>query len=168
MYDYDFVRDVNGTDASMGDVTFVAVDGTLEPGIPGKEGSVTTRTLVMVAALIIIAVVTFGGNAVVLLSFALEKKMRTKFNMFIFNLALTDIIVSLTTSFYAMDLLFGCWPFSELLCGVWIFFDWGMTFLSIFTLMAVSLDRYWAACYSVHYRANNTRCKNVVILSLTW
>ena len=35
----------------------------------------------------------------------------------------------------------GYWPFGEIMCGVWIFFDYGMTFASVFTLVAISLDR---------------------------
>ena len=35
----------------------------------------------------------------------------------------------------------GTWPFGEVMCAVWIFFDYGMTFASVFTLVVISLDR---------------------------
>ena len=35
----------------------------------------------------------------------------------------------------------GSWPFGEFMCAVWIFFDYGMTFASVFTLVVISLDR---------------------------
>ena len=58
------------------------------------------------------------------------------------NLAVTDVSVAVTAmSFYTFDVLLGYWPFGEFMCGVWIFFDYGMTFASVFTLLAISLDR---------------------------
>ena len=59
------------------------------------------------------------------------------------NLAVTDVSVGLTAmSFYTFDVLLGYWPFGDFMCGVWIFFDYGLTFTSVFTLVAISLDRY--------------------------
>ncbi len=64
------------------------------------------------------------------------------FNLYVVNLAVTDVSVAVTAmSFYTFDVLLGYWPFGEFMCGVWIFFDYGMTFASVFTLLAISLDR---------------------------
>ena len=58
------------------------------------------------------------------------------------NLAITDVSVAIfAMSFYTFDVLLGYWPFGEFMCGVWIFFDYGMTFASVFTLVAISFDR---------------------------
>ena len=46
--------------------------------------------------------------------------------------------------------------------------DWGMTFASIYTLVAISIDRYWAACYSLHYRRHNTKKRTIVIIVMIW
>ena len=46
--------------------------------------------------------------------------------------------------------------------------DWGMTFASIYTLVAISIDRYWAACYSLHYRRHNTKRRTIVIIVMIW
>ena len=58
--------------------------------------------------------------------------------------------------------------FFQVICGLWIFMDWGMTFASIYTLVAISIDRYWAACYSVHYKLHNTRRRTIFIILLVW
>lgn len=63
----------------------------------------------------------------------------------VLQLMLADVAVALTAmSFYTFDVLLGYWPFGEVLCGIWIFFDYGMTFASVFTLVAISVDRYWS------------------------
>ena len=79
----------------------------------------------------------------VILCFFVEKKLwKVNFNIFILNLAVTDVMVScMAIPFYSIDFYFGHWPFDEITCAVWIFFDWGMTFASIFTLVAISVDR---------------------------
>nr|KAG5697453.1 hypothetical protein BaRGS_029344 [Batillaria attramentaria] len=94
---------------------------------------------------------------------------RTVFNMYIVNLAITDISVAVTAmSFYATFLVLGYWPFGEFMCIVWMFFDYGMTFASVFTLLAISVDRYWSVRWIVHYRSMKTRRRAVVGIATTW
>ena len=83
--------------------------------------------------------------------------------------AITDLLVSLTAMpFYTINYAMCYWPFGEALCWMWIFMDWGMTFASIFTLVAISIDRYWAACWSSHYRNHNSRNRTLISIALIW
>ncbi|ELT97489.1 hypothetical protein CAPTEDRAFT_39253, partial [Capitella teleta] len=88
--------------------------------------------------------VTLFGNILVLLAFASDRKLgKINFNLYIVNLAITDICVSaIGMPLYALDLYRGSWPFDQVTCALWILLDWGMTFLSIFTLVAISVDRF--------------------------
>ncbi|ELU05638.1 hypothetical protein CAPTEDRAFT_145497, partial [Capitella teleta] len=71
------------------------------------------------------------------------KKLRNTFTFYIANLAITDLMVGMVAMlFYTFDTVLGYWPFGQFMCGVWIFFDYAMTFASVFTLVAISLDRY--------------------------
>lgn len=56
----------------------------------------------------------------------------------------------------------------QILCGLWIFTDFGMTLASIFTLLAISVDRYWSVHWSNHYRTHNTPRKARVIIAVIW
>ncbi|ELT93321.1 hypothetical protein CAPTEDRAFT_74776, partial [Capitella teleta] len=100
---------------------------------------------------------TLFGNILVLLAFASDRKLgKINFNLYIVNLAITDVCVSaIAMPFFALDLYRGGWPFDQVTCALWIFIDWGMTFMSIFTLVAISVDRYWAACWPNSYRKLN-------------
>ncbi|KAK7484144.1 hypothetical protein BaRGS_00024633, partial [Batillaria attramentaria] len=105
----------------------------------------------------------------VLIAVARTKRLQTVFNLYIVNLAFTDISVALgAMSFYTTENILGYWPFGEFMCGVWIFFDYGMTFASVFTLLAISVDRYWSVRWSVHYRSMKTRRTAVVGIAMTW
>ena len=107
----------------------------------GEGRSLAKWTLVIL--LWITAFITFFGNLLVILAFVVEKKLfKVNFNIFILNLAVTDVLVStMAVPFYSIDVYVGYWPFNEIVCAVWIFCDWGMTFASIFTLVAISVDR---------------------------
>ncbi|KAK7484149.1 hypothetical protein BaRGS_00024638 [Batillaria attramentaria] len=116
-----------------------------------------------------IVLTTIVGNALVLIAVARNKHLQTVFNIYIVNLAITDISVAFTGMiFYATFLVLGYWPFGELMCIVWIFFDFEMTFESVFTILAISVDRYWSVRWSVHYRSTKTRKTAVLTLATTW
>ncbi len=71
----------------------------------------------------VIVILTFLGNVLVLAAFIYEKKLRTNFNLFILNLALTDILVACTAiPLYATDYSLGYFPFNEVWykCKLWV------------------------------------------------
>ncbi|KAK2188175.1 hypothetical protein NP493_142g03003 [Ridgeia piscesae] len=128
----------------------------------------TVRILVCLGLFIII-IITILGNVVVVAAFVIEKKLRNTFTFYILNLAITDVCVAVTAmTFYTFDILLGWWPFGEVLCGFWIFFDYGMTFASVFTLVAISVDRFWSVQWSLHYRQHNTMRKTTVVIVVIW
>ena len=113
---------------------------------------------------------TFLGNLIVLVAFAKDPKLTANtFSYYIINLAVTDILVASTAmSFYSIDVLLGYWPFGGFMCGVWIASDYGMTFASVFTLVAISLDRYYSVTWCIHYRRHNTKRKAKVVIAIVW
>ncbi|ELU17631.1 hypothetical protein CAPTEDRAFT_45911, partial [Capitella teleta] len=96
--------------------------------------------------------------------------LQVNFNIFILNLAITDLTVSCVgMPFFALDLIFGRWIFDEVTCAMWILSDWGMTFASVFFLVAISIDRYWAACWPKSYRSLNTNnTRTLVTVAIVW
>lgn len=76
---------------------------------------VTAKNILVTLTLSIIVLITIAGNLLVLLSFALDAKLRQPFNYFIVNLAVTDLLVALfAMSFYTIDTLLGYWPFGTI------------------------------------------------------
>ncbi|XP_064596148.1 muscarinic acetylcholine receptor M3-like [Liolophura sinensis] len=129
----------------------------------------TTDKIIICVVFYIIVFVTIFGNVLVLLAIKVEKRLQTLFNYYIINLAVTDIAVAVTAmSFYTLDVTLGYWPFGEIMCAIWIFCDYGMTFASVFTLIAISLDRFWSVTWSLHYRTHHTRKKCLIIIAVIW
>ena len=167
MTTYDYVH--NGT-YSEEFLTATAAGNVSTHGHDATVKDVSVWVWLLSVCLFLTAVVTFLGNGLVLLTFFMDKRLlRSNFNVFLINLTFTDISVSITAiPLYAVDYLYGFWPFNDRLCSVWIFCDWGMTFASVYTLLAISVDRYWAVCWSHHYRAHNTRKMTFSIVAAIW
>lgn len=89
--------------------------------------------VLIAVTLFTITLITIAGNVLVLVAVKVEKKLHTSFNYYIVNLAITDAAVAATAmSFKATHTVFGYWPFGEILCGLWIFFDYGEKFYKYF------------------------------------
>ena len=116
-----------------------------------------------------IVMVTIFGNVLVLVAVYVNKNLQTTFNYYVVNLAVTDFAVAATAmSFHTTDNILGYWPFGGFLCGVWIFFDYGMTFVSVFTLILISVDRFWSVTWSVHYRQYHSKRKSITAIISIW
>lgn len=94
---------------------------------------ITWDKVIVAFVLYTITLVTIIGNVMVLIAVKIEKKLQTIFNYYVVNLAITDVAVAVTAmSFMATHTVLGYWPFGEILCAVWIFFDYGNYFRIIF------------------------------------
>ena len=133
------------------------------------EFQATVKNVIFAVVLTTIAVVTIFGNLLVILSFVFERRLLQPFNLYILNLAVTDFFVGMTAmTFYSLDTLLGYWPFGRAMCGVWIYFDFAMTFSSVFTLVAISVDRFWCVTWAIHYKTHTNRFRTSMILVFIW
>ena len=92
---------------------------------------ITWANIVVGSILYVIVLVTILGNLLVLVALKSDRTLRSTFNYYIVNLAVTDVAVAVSAmSFKATQAFYGeYWPFGEALCAVWIFFDYGIIFL---------------------------------------
>ncbi|XP_015590424.1 tachykinin-like peptides receptor 99D [Cephus cinctus] len=91
-----------------------------------------------------IAVAT-GGNLIVIWIVMAHKRMRTVTNYFLVNLSIADAMVStLNVTFNYTYMLNSHWPFGNLYCKISQFIAVLTICASVFTLMAISIDRYMA------------------------
>lgn len=95
-------------------------------------------------------------------------KMKTATNIYIFNLAVADALVTTTMPFQSTDYLLSSWPFGEVACKVFISIDYYNMFTSIFTLTMMSVDRYVAVCHPIKALDFRTPFKAKVINVLIW
>lgn len=90
-----------------------------------------------------IVFVTVGGNTLVLLAVVLERKLRTTTNYFVVSLAIADLLLGLLVLPFSLILqLERKWILGSTFCDVWAATDVLCCTSSIFSLCAISFDRY--------------------------
>jgi len=120
-------------------------------------------------AMFVLVFITFLANLTVLVSFLVEKKLRTTFSALIANLAFADMLVAITAmDFYTVNVMYGYWPFGKILCGIWVVFDYDLVFASCYTLAAIAVDRMWSIKWSIHYRQHNSMRKAIAFILCIW
>ncbi|XP_045107331.1 RYamide receptor-like [Portunus trituberculatus] len=115
-----------------------------------------------------IFVIALLGNTLVLYTVAANRKMHTVTNLFIANLAVGDLLIMVFCVPFSVAsiIVLQYWPFGEVLC-VFVNYSQAVSiFVSAYTLVAISLDRYLAIIYPL--RPRMTRCQAKVIIAAVW
>nr|XP_004566002.1 galanin receptor type 2 [Maylandia zebra] len=110
------------------------------------------------------------GNSLVLAVLFRSGQMNTKTtNLFILNLAIADLcFIVFCVPFQATIYTLDEWVFGPAVCKVVHFIIFLTMYASIFTLTAVSLDRYLAICYPLRSREMRTPKNALTSIGLLW
>ncbi|XP_042865819.1 alpha-1A adrenergic receptor-like [Penaeus japonicus] len=113
---------------------------------------------------ILVAVVAIIGNALTLTVFAVDRKLRRLTNYYIVALAVADLLVGVLGIPFAILTSIGLpkllWPCLLMLSTLLV-----LCTTSIFCLVAVSVDRYWAILYPLRYsRVMTAKIARYIIL----
>ncbi|XP_035954043.1 histamine H4 receptor isoform X1 [Halichoerus grypus] len=104
------------------------------------------------------------GNAVVILAFVVDKKLRHRSNYFFLNLAIADFFVGMVSiPLYIPHSLFD-WDFGNGLCAFWLIVDYLLCTASVYNIVLISYDRYQSVSNAVSYRARHTGILKIVAL----
>ena len=134
-------------DVTLDDLTFAfAVYGVLVPTLFG-----------------IITLLGIIGNSLVLYVILSKQNMRTVTNLLLMNLAIADLsFVCVCPPFTAYQMAFSRWPFGQLACKLMHDLINVTAYVTVYTLVAISVLRYMTIVHNSETRHLRTR-KNVVI-----
>ncbi|XP_015591693.1 tachykinin-like peptides receptor 86C isoform X4 [Cephus cinctus] len=111
--------------------------------------------------------VAIGGNAIVMWIVLAHRRMRTVTNYFLVNLSLSDLMMAiLNCVFNFIFMVNSDWPFGVVYCTVNNFVANVTVASSVFTLMAISLDRYMAIMRPLQHHMSRRRAR--LALALIW
>ncbi|XP_054774389.2 histamine H2 receptor-like [Lytechinus pictus] len=122
------------------------------------------------STLSIIIAVTVVGNAMVIVAYFRDKRIRDNVaNLFILNLAITDFVVgafiiSIDTAWIINDV----WTYGEVFCKIWLDVDFVVTMMSLLTMVLISWDRYCLLTMGMRYKTFQTKKRICVILAISW
>lgn len=116
---------------------------------------------------ILVAIIAIVGNLMVIVVFHRERKLRRRTNYYIVSLAIADFLVGLLGVPFAVLASVGL-PRNLHACLFTVSLLVVLCTISIFCLVAVSVDRYWAILYPMAY-SRNVRTKTAIgIISMCW
>lgn len=112
----------------------------------------------------IIFLISVIGNALVCIVIVKRCRMRTVTNCFILNLAVADLAITCICIPFDIPVQENNykWPYGGLLCKLLYPLQTIAMFASIFTLMAVSLNRFWAIVYPLHTQMTKRHAKGFI------
>ncbi|XP_041452497.1 muscarinic acetylcholine receptor M3-like [Lytechinus variegatus] len=123
-----------------------------------------------------ITIATVLGNALVMVAFFKDPRINSRVaSLLILNLAISDFIIGLVVlsvnlSWITWNEWLGgeFWLLGEVFCKIWLIIDNTATLLSVFTIILISLDRYWLLTKKLHYQTFQTRKRVLVTITILW
>jgi hypothetical protein len=113
----------------------------------------------------LLSILTVGGNALVCLVVFSYMGITTVTNLFIANLALTDFFIGLFCIPIVLisDYLLSDWPFGLLMCKFTSFAQSVFVVCTVYTLIAMSVDRYIAIIYPLQAKLTRKQCQKLIV-----
>lgn len=117
----------------------------------------------------VIFVLGLIGNILVCFVVVRNKAMQTVTNLFISNLALSDILLCVfAVPFTPLYSFRGSWSWGSLLCHIMPFAQGCSVYISTLTLMSIAIDRFFVIIYPFRPRMKIETCISVIIMIWTF
>lgn len=131
--------------------------------------------LIVIFCFSLVSLFTVGGNMVVMVSITVSRQLRTATNFAILSLAMSDFLVGgLMMPLQCVILVDVCLYYTKSLCPVYHFFSTIVGNVSLYNIVLIAVDRYFALCHPFHYVAKVSvrvvlKCIGIVwLLSLSY
>ena len=143
--------------------TDAAVDSTALTDLLDQRIAFKITKLLLYAVIFVVSVV---GNTLVCIVIVRRRRMRTVTNCFILNLAVADLAITCICIPFDIPVQENeyKWPYGPLFCRVLYPLQTMAMFASIFTLTAVSLNRFWAIVYPLHQQMTKRYAKVFILV----
>lgn len=130
------------------------------PELPMSEDS-TVGLVVLFSFTTLFSII---GNGFVILVFARGRRSRTDLRPFLINLAISDLVMAIfCMPFTFIYTMMNTWIFSKPMCPIVLFFQLFSVTGSVFTNMAIGIDRFLAVMFPLRSRLTKQRAKYVLL-----
>uniref|UniRef100_A0A1I7RZJ9 G_PROTEIN_RECEP_F1_2 domain-containing protein n=1 Tax=Bursaphelenchus xylophilus TaxID=6326 RepID=A0A1I7RZJ9_BURXY len=129
----------------------------------------TINNYVMIVAFCTIFCLSVIGNSVVVVVILQQRSMRSVTNIYLLNLALSDLLLSVVCMPPTLvSSLVYCWVFGDVLCKALAYLQPVVVTASAYTLAAIALERYYAICKPLQSRVWHTKTHAMAMIALVW
>ncbi|XP_077999727.1 RYamide receptor-like [Glandiceps talaboti] len=123
--------------------------------------------ILITVGLAIIVLLSVLGNTLAICILAFANHVRTNFNSFLINLAVSDLVMAIVCiPFTAINSIIGWWPFGGFACTFIVYVQQVTVTVSIYTLMVIGVDRYMAVVHPL--RGRTSALKNFIVIAVIW
>ncbi|XP_071479085.1 muscarinic acetylcholine receptor M2-like [Diadema antillarum] len=128
------------------------------------------KVTVTVVVLFVLSLLTVMSNSLILVAFAMEKKLRNYQNHYIFNITVADFLVGVVcmpirATIYLSD---GKWMFGERLCIIFVGVQNALLGVSVLGVVVICVDRYLATFFPLRHHQKKSKGTAVVVNVFTW
>lgn len=89
-----------------------------------------------------LSLVTIVGNILVLVSFKVNKALKTVNNYYLLSLAFADLTIgTLSMNLYTTYIIMDQWALGPVVCDLWLAIDYVASNASVMNLLVISFDR---------------------------
>lgn len=116
-----------------------------------------------------ITVLTVALNLLVIISISHFRQLHTPTNLLLLSLAISDLLVGLLVMpVETVRFIETCWLLGDLMCALSYIIGFTLTSASVGNMVLISIDRYVAICYPLHYPSKVTRSRVEASVCLLW
>ncbi|XP_067651915.1 tyramine receptor Ser-2-like [Haliotis asinina] len=111
---------------------------------------------------------TLMANGTVLLMFILTRVLRKCKNIYIASLAMADFLIGCTMPIAMLQDLNPNWALVGCACKLSLTFRHSLLYVSLLSILLISIDRWWSIHYPFSYRVRQSRRLALGIVCLCW
>ncbi|XP_075972386.1 cholecystokinin receptor-like [Anticarsia gemmatalis] len=146
--------------------TFVAVRNT---SVAGRASSNAYEWRFILPPYFLIFMLSITGNCLVIATLASNRRMRTITNVYLLNLAISDFLLGVfCLPFTLVGQIYRRFLFGALMCKLIPFLQAVSVSVDVWTLVAISLERYFAICRPLKSRKWQTQCHAYKMIAMVW
>ncbi|XP_063823619.1 cholecystokinin receptor type A-like [Ostrinia nubilalis] len=117
----------------------------------------------------LIFMLSICGNCLVIATLASNRRMRTITNVYLLNLAISDFLLGVfCLPFTLVGQIYRRFFFGAVLCKLIPFLQAVSVSVDVWTLVAISLERYFAICRPLKSRKWQTQCHAYKMIAMVW
>ncbi|XP_063353702.1 trace amine-associated receptor 13c-like [Pelmatolapia mariae] len=127
-----------------------------------------SRSLLLNIVLSFFSPITAALNLLVIISVSHFRQLHTPTNILLVSLAVSDFFVGLLLMPLEIFRNTTCWILGDLMCSVYWYLNFSFVCATIGNILLISVDRYVAICYPLHYPNRITVARVKLSVCLCW